>query len=104
MDIKGGGGGGGGMGAQNFVSSAALPKQQSPCSNWISWPTISEFNKFYSPFKIADMFFLVNLVGNVKMHLSLFVMVVCEHYAFPLMEIKWQRRESHFWASFSFST
>ena len=55
MEVGGGGGGGGG---QEVV----------PCSNLFLWHTNSECNKFYPPFEIADKFFLVNLVGIVKIH------------------------------------
>ena len=65
----GGGGGGGGIGAQIFCTYTYSPNSAAPCSNWMSCSTISEFYKFYSPFGIADKFFyLVNLVGHVKMH------------------------------------
>ena len=46
---------------------AALPKQQSLVAIGFHGPLFFEFNKFYSLFEITNRFFLVNLVGNVKM-------------------------------------
>ena len=63
MEVWEGGGGGGGGGGRGSGCTAAVP-----CSNWISWPTISEFNRFYSPFEIPDNFFLVNLWAMFEMH------------------------------------
>ena len=52
-----GGGGGGEVGAQNSLQQLDFGS------------TISKFNKFYSLMKLLiGIFFLVNLVGNVKMH------------------------------------
>ena len=59
---------GGEVGGIEFCTFSCSPKAEIPCSNRISWPTSSEFNKFHSLFEIADRFFLVNLADNVKMH------------------------------------
>ena len=45
-----------------FCNSSCSPKAAIPCSNRISWNTISEFNFF---FKFLIRFYLVNLEGNV---------------------------------------
>ena len=57
---RGGGGGGGGRrrsGSREFCTFSCSPKTVVPCTNRTSWPTISEFNKFYSSFEIAIRFF-----------------------------------------------
>ena len=54
------------MGAQISVSSAAVPKLQSLAEIGFHGTLFLSSTKFF--FEIADRFYLVNLVGNVKMH------------------------------------
>ena len=49
VGFGGGGGRGGRSGCTEFCTFSCSPKAVVPCSNKTSWPTISEFNKFYSP-------------------------------------------------------
>ena len=54
-----------------FCNFSCSPKAAVHRSNWMFWPTISEFNNFILPLKLLIGFFLVNLASNVKMHLCL---------------------------------
>ena len=66
-----GGGGGGGrveVGAQNSVLSAVLPKQQSLAAIELHGLLYLSSTNFILPLQFLIGFYLVNLVGNVKMH------------------------------------
>ena len=55
-------------GAQNFVPSGALPKQQSPAEIKFHGTLFLSSTNFILPLKILIGFYLVNLLGNVKIH------------------------------------